>query len=207
MSEGIEDLLRHPAIWQTRNASRPCENALPSGFPVLDASLPGGGWPYAAVTEMLVGGDGAVALGLVARALSRVTREGRWTVCISPPHIPYAPAFRQRGVDVSRLLVAHGNDDREVLWAAEQALKAPACGAVLLWERDSRFPMRALRRLQLAAESSGGWGVLFRSPDAQKTPSAAALRLLIEPCSAGFSATMLKCRGGVPGKRIVIGNM
>lgn len=177
-----------------------------SGFPELDAVLPGGGWPHGAVIEMLASEDGATALGLLTRALSRITGEGRWVVCIAPPHIPYAPAFEERNVDTSRLLVARGNNAREASWAAEQALRAPACGAVLLWEGDSRFSMRVLRRLQLAAESNNGRAVLFRPLGARKAPSPAALRLLIEPCATGFAVTTLKCRGGIAGKRVVIGN-
>ncbi|MDX1513297.1 MAG: translesion DNA synthesis-associated protein ImuA, partial [Gammaproteobacteria bacterium] len=206
MSDGLEDLLRHPAVWRVGDASAPRGDVLSSGFSALDAVLPGGGWPRGAVTEMLAGGEGAAALGLLTRALSRVSGEGGWIVCIASPHLPYAPAFEERGVDASRLLVTRGGNDRETLWAAEQALKSSACGAVLLWEGESRFSMQVLRRLQLAAESNGGLSVLFRPPDAKQAPSAAALRLFIEPRPAGFSVTVLKSRGGAPGKRVVITN-
>jgi len=130
--------------------------------------------------------------------------KGRWIVCIAPPHVPYAPAFAVRGVDVSRLLVVCGDHCRENLWAAEQVLKSAACGAVLLWEVAGRFSVKRLRRLQLAAEAGGGWGVLFRDGRSGAAPSPAALRLHLAPDPAGLAVTVLKSRGGMSGGRVVI---
>lgn len=205
MSEGIEALLRHPAIWRAESGYGPQASVYPTGYPALDQVLPGGGWPRGAITELLIDHEGIGELGLLAFALSRIANEKRWIVCIAPPHILYAPALAERGVDISRVLVARGESARETLWTAEQALKAPAGGAVLLWQGDQRFSMRDLRRLQLAAETGSGWGVLFRNSKDRKASSTAALRLLIEADTAGLAVTALKCRGGVPGKRVVIG--
>ncbi len=204
MAEGIEELLRHPAIWRPGDARAPKAGALPSGFPALDEALPGRGWPRGAVTEIHASGEGIGELGLLMPALAEVSAGGRWIIWIAPPHLPYAPACVDRGVDLSRMLLVRETDPGESLWAAEQVLRASACGAVMLWEGAARFTIRSLRRLQLAAEAGGGFGVVFRNPRNGLAPSPAVLKLRIEPDPAGLAVTLLKCRGGSSGRRVVI---
>ena len=84
------------------------------------------------------------------------------------------PRFAAHGVRLERLLLVETRAAEDNLWACEQALRASCCGAVLLWQ--DHVHERALRRLQLAAESSGTALFLFRS--ARVAPaSPAALRL------------------------------
>ena len=201
---GIDHLLHHPGIWRAGDASAPPGNTFPSGFPALDGMLPGGGWPRGAVTEIRTADEGIGELGLLVPVLAQLTGTGRRVVWIAPPHVPHAPALADRGVDVSRLLLVRGVETRDSLWAAEQALRTPACGAVLLWEGAGRFSVRILRRLQLAAKAGGGFGVVFRRPQAGASP--AALRLGLEPQPPGLAVTLLKCRGGMPGRRVVLGD-
>ena len=205
MSEGIEQLLRHPAIWKPGDPSAPEAGVLSSGFAVLDEMLPGGGWPRGAVTEIQVAEEGIGELGLLMPALAKLSAAGRWIVWIAPPYVPYPPACADRGVDLSRMLVVRqGADPRESLWAAEQVLRAPACGAMVLWENAARFAPRSVRRLKLAAESGGGLGALFRHSRTSAAPSPAALKLRLEADPAGLAVTLVKCRGGSPGKRVVV---
>jgi hypothetical protein len=204
MAEGIEKLLRHPAIWRPGDAGAPVKGALSSGIPALDKFLPGGGWHPGTVTEIHAPREGIGEIGLLIPVLAEVSAAGRWIVWIAPPHIPYAPACADQGVDLSRMLMVRGRDPGENLWAAEQVLRAPACGAVMLWEEATRFTIRSLRRLQLAAEAGGALGVVFRSLRTGVAPSPAAMKLRIEPDPAGLAVTLLKCRGGSPGKQVVI---
>ena len=44
-------LLEHPALWRGRSAAR--VPTWSTGYPVLDAGLPGGGWPRAGLVEIL----------------------------------------------------------------------------------------------------------------------------------------------------------
>ena len=53
----LNDILVRPDVWRGRLAEAAVP-ALSSGFPVLDAELPGGGWPRGALTEILVDGVG-----------------------------------------------------------------------------------------------------------------------------------------------------
>jgi hypothetical protein len=86
--------------------------------------------------------------------------------------------------------------ERERLWALEQALRSGACAAVLTWPRTADF--RTLRRLQLAAETGRGVGLLTYPPQADIRHSPATLRLRLEPVLGGVLIHVLKRRGGGP---------
>jgi hypothetical protein len=79
-------------------------------------------------------------------------------------------------------------------WAMEQALRSGACSAVLGWAacRDRQ----SLRRLQLAAEQSSCFAVLFRALRAAREASSAVLRIAIEGNRHGLELHILKSRGG-----------
>jgi hypothetical protein len=194
MKVAVNDLLRHPAIWRGGERSLAASEGVPTGFAALDAMFPGGGWPAGALTEILVEREGIGELGLVLPLLARLSKEARWLAWVSPPHLPYAPALAGGGVDLSRLLLLYPDAAADGLWAAEQALRSGACGAVLGW-----FPgadERALRRLQLAAETGGACGLLFGSVHDAARSSPVALRLRLERSPRGLAVRILKRRGG-----------
>lgn len=192
----LDSLLQRTDVW--RGGVAASQAGLASGFAALDARL-NGGWPRGAVSELLMARAGIGELTLLVPALARLSREGRWLVLVAPPYVPYAPALVRAGVDLARTIVVEPGALREALWAAEQALRAGACGAVLLW-RDQVEP-RALRRLQLAAETGGGLGVLFRSLRHAGESSPAALRLRLKGIAGRrrrLEVAVLKRRGGWP---------
>ena len=175
-----------------RSASGSC--ALRSGQAALDALLPGGGWPLGALTELLTDHSGIGELELLLPALQALTGSGRCLVWITPPYVPYAPALIQRGLPLERLLWIRAEGAQAALWAAEQALRCPAIGAVLGW--SEHIVDRSLRRLQLAAESGHTLGILHRPAAAALAPSPAALRLQLQPLVDGLEVQIKKCRGG-----------
>ncbi|MEN8176701.1 MAG: translesion DNA synthesis-associated protein ImuA, partial [Pseudomonadota bacterium] len=134
---------------------------IPSGYAQLDALLPGGGWPRAALTELLVDTAGQGELELLMPALARVSREQRWIALVAPPWIPYAPGLAGHGVRLERLVWIRPGTDKDSLWSLEQALRGGACSAVLGWPQ--RLETGRLRRLQLAAERGDSSGFLFFS--------------------------------------------
>jgi hypothetical protein len=127
-------------------------------------------------------------------ALSRLARAGRYIAWIAPPYLPYAPALAQRGLPLQRLLIIRTRNLQESLWAAEQALRCPAFGAVLSW--PSTIADKNVRRLQLAAEAGGSLGILYRPPEAAREHSPAALRLRLRAATDGLLVDIHKCRGG-----------
>ena len=94
--------------------------------------------------------------------------------------MPFAPALEAAGVDTSRVLLIHPRNQRDLLWAAEQALKGGTCSAVLCWPQQ-RLRARDVQRLRMAARQGGSWNVLFRSTSEADIPSAADQRLVLRP--------------------------
>lgn len=188
--------LRHACL-DGRVAELPRPAGLPTGHASLDAVLPGGGWPLGAVTELLGDACGIGEFSLLLPALVALARGGRHIACIAPPHLPYAPALRQAGLPLERLLLiepAGAEAARLALWSAEQLLRCPAIGAVLLW--PGAIDERRIRRLQLAAETGGGCGVLYRPAQAACSASPAALRLQLQATADGLRIEIRKSRGG-----------
>ncbi|NIV75656.1 MAG: translesion DNA synthesis-associated protein ImuA [Gammaproteobacteria bacterium] len=198
MKPALETLQQHVA---RLHRGAPRRERLSTGVAELDERLPDGGWPLGALTEVLCAGEGIGELRLVLSALAELSRRERWIVWVNPPYVPYAPALVGRDMDLSRVLVVHAQAT-DALWAAEQALRSATCGAVLLW--SSITEGRSLRRLQLAAEHGGSWGVLFRGHQAASQPSPSALRLRLAPTSRGLEVEILKCRGRAPAAPLVV---
>jgi len=190
----IDALLRERRVWKGR-PSAPAPGAQPTGHAGLDAALPTGGWPEAALSELLVPLDGIGELRLLWPALARLTRAGQRVVLVAPPYLPYAPAWQAAGVDLGLVQVVGdaATPPREALWAAEQCLRAGCCGAVLCWPRQADD--RALRRLQVAAETGATLGFGTRPLAAARNPSPAALRIALEAQPPRLR--VLKCRGGL----------
>jgi cell division inhibitor SulA/protein ImuA len=83
-------------------------DAVPTGFPDLDRSLPGGGWPRVGLVEILTPHLGIGELYLLLPALARLTHQpsARWCAWIAPPFQPFAPALTAHGLKLERLLIA-----------------------------------------------------------------------------------------------------
>ena len=103
---GVAELLRHPALWRAGDAG--AAGTVPTGFHALDARLPGGGWPLATLIELLVPAAGVGEVRLLLPALKRLamTQDAapRWVAWLAPPHLPYAPALADAGLDPARML-------------------------------------------------------------------------------------------------------
>jgi hypothetical protein len=192
-ANALQAVLRHPGIWRRRTPA-PWRTA-PTGWAELDAALPGGGWPYGALSEILFAQDGIGELSLLMPALADLTRRGRRVVFVTPPYLPYAPALLAHGLDLRHFVYLAASFD-EGAWSAEQCLRSGACGAVLGWLAPADYT--ALRRLQLAAESGDALAFLFRPAYTATQPSPAALRLRLHAATDALDIEILKCRGGVP---------
>jgi hypothetical protein len=173
-----------------------------SGWTELDEVLPGGGWQTGTVVELMPAATGIGELRLLLPALARITGAGRHITLIAPPYIPFAPALSQHGVRLERVLVIHAQQAEDILWAAEQSLRCRSFGAVLVWPTTIRD--REIRRLQLAAEAGGCTGFLYRSVDAAREPSPAALRLKLRRTESALQIDVVKCRGGRSGVSVKV---
>jgi hypothetical protein len=189
----LDALLHARQVWHGRAAPSPDSNQ-PTGWPALDAALPAGGWPEHAMTEILLPADGVGELQLVLPTLARLTRESRSVMLIAPPYLPCVAGWEARGVVMAQVDIVQAGE-RDVLWAAEQCLRSGSCAAVLAWPVHADD--RALRRLQVAADTGKALAFVFRDRRHAVQASPAALRLELESESS-LQVRVRKCRGGNP---------
>lgn len=188
----LDALLESRQVWRGQPAPR-APSRQPTGFTLLDEALPAGGWPETALIELLLPADGVGELRLLWPTLARLSRADGMIALVAPPYLPFAAAWANAGVKLNRLQVIH-TDPRNALWATEQCLRSAACSAVLCWPQ--RADDRALRRLQVAAETGQCLGFAIRPLKAAANPSPAALRIAVDAAPAQLR--VLKCRGGNP---------
>ena len=150
-------------------------------------------------------GDGADVFAVLAAA-----RHGRDVVWIGLGRdiAPLCPTGMAAYADPGRFLIIEAVSRGEILWAADQALRAEGGFCVIVDISDGGLSLRESRRLQLAAEQGGGLGlVLIRG---QARTSAAQTRWLCQavtgPAPAQRSAqipvwrwTCLKGKNGETG--------
>jgi cell division inhibitor SulA len=194
MKPALADLLHNPLLWRGDSLAR-ADASIATGFPRLDRELPGGGWPRAALTELLLDGEGIGEIRLLIPVLKRLAQAGEWIALVAPPHIPYAPAFASAGVDPARVMVVRSADDQGAWWAAEQVLRANSAGALMFWPQSTRD--QGLRRLQLAAQEGEALAFFFTDTRRAAQPSAAPLRVRLSLAGSDLCVDVFKRRGGV----------
>ncbi|MFO1272445.1 MAG: translesion DNA synthesis-associated protein ImuA [Rubrivivax sp.] len=202
----LEDL--HPALWRAHQLGRAREAACPSGYPELDAVLPGGGWPVRALTELLLPHAGLGEIRLVVPALAALQARQLGVMLFDPPALPFAWALGACGLDLQQLYVVRSRAAErgraagplpaaDVLWALEQSLKSGHLGAALAW-LPARLAADTLRRLQLAAQAHDGPVFLLRAEAERLRPSPAPLRLLLHAAGPDLLRVQLLKRRGPP---------
>ena len=193
-------LASSPLLWRGGEHSRPRTHS--TGFPLLNAELPGGGWPVGALTEIMTSNPGVGELSLAMPLLQSLCGDGRPVAFIGPPYIPYSPALVSAGLSLEAVLWIDTSVDADARWAAEQLLRDGATGAVLLW--DATRDQRSLRRLQLAAEVGHSFAFLYRPMSLLGVASPAALRLALSASEGGTRVDLVKVRGGGRTRSVVL---
>ena len=190
----LKSCLNRRDIWRGSQSTTTTCAVVSTGFDKLDQCLPGGGWPLGAITEILVKDINYSPMWLIAPTLSVLSKQARWQTWIAPPHIPFAPALNDNGIELSRILLVRPSKQQDALWAAEESLQSGGCSVVLFWTQHlSRIP---LRRLQLAAERSQTWMICFCTGRIVDSHTNATLRIQCQPDPNGIQLNILKCRGG-----------
>ena len=166
---------------------------------MLDRDLPWGGLPMAALHEV----SGRAASGLAAALAGRcLGRQGALLWCQNERVARvegelYGPGLARFGLSADRIVLVRCRDEREVLWACEEALRCRgvACAVAEL----GRLDLLTSRRLQLAAEAGGGVGLMLRPGEPDPAPNAALTRWRAEPVAEGTWRLILwRCKGGAP---------
>lgn len=191
------------SVWRGDQLGSYRSTTAATGYPELDKELPGGGWPSSVLIELLLRQAGIGELRLLAPTLGPLTQSGKTVILLAPPHIPFAPALNQLGIDLRQIMLVHVDKPTDRVWAVEQALKSSSFGAVLCWLPQVKTDH--LRRLQLAAGGGEGLVFVFRPLTAQEQSSPAPLRLICQAAPAGkLSVEIFKRRGPVKTESIVL---
>ena len=194
--------LERPAIPDVRQGAIAIAEA-------VDRHVTGGGLELGAVHEVLAAdigaGTGFAAL-LAARASAASPDDVGTVLWISEEPDLFPAGLVRFGLRPGSLVVARGTE-RDVLWAAEEALRSPAVAAVVL--EAKRMDLTVSRRLQLAAEANAVLGLVLRRDETDTEPSSLRTRWRVwaRPGN-GYSAhdlglpvwrlELLKARGTAP---------
>ncbi|MDT7516600.1 translesion DNA synthesis-associated protein ImuA [Rhodoferax mekongensis] len=203
----------HAGVWHAHTLASPVQSVQATGDALLDAHLPGGGWPVGALVELLQPAGAHSEWRLLLPALAACGRGP--VVMVGPPQLPFAPALSRLGLRSGRLLSvlasatvgvgARVKDEASGrLWATEQLLRCAEVDAVLAWLPQARGDQ--LRRLHLAAAEHHKLLFVMRPDRARSDASPAVLRLLVQPIARarhplqgllldGLEVDILKRRG------------
>jgi len=192
------------------------------GIADIDRALGEGGLRRGALHEI----SGTAATGFAAVVAGRAAWGGGavlWCGVGRGREGLYPPGLAMLGLPPASLIFVDCHNERELLAAAEEGLRNAGLAALLL--EVSRLPdMTAARRLQLAAESGGGLGLLL-CPGAggqhgTTTPTGAMAPYSLPPSPAvsrwraghapagpeghfRWRLELLRCRGGGAGEWLV----
>ena len=175
----VEKLPAHVAqsLWRGTDIGQASQAVVSSGFAMLDAQLPGGGWPCNALTELLQPQPSLCEWRLLSPALAGLVASGGQILLVGPPKRPHAPGLVQLGIAEKNLVWIAADTPAQRLWTTEQLVKAnPRGGAILAWLPQAR--PEQLRRLQVHAQSCDCPVFLFRPQAALLDASPAPLRVL-----------------------------
>ncbi len=127
------------------------------GVPAIDKLLPHGGLDFANVHEILWPhqADRVAAIGCVLALITKNDGAGPVLWCQSKRNtldhgFPYAHGIGAMGMTPGRILFLSLKNDKEILWALEEALKSRALAAVM---GEVETDLKSSRRLGLAAST------------------------------------------------------
>ena len=220
-TEIITKLLARHDTWRGQS-QKSTQHNVSSGNDQIDLLLKGG-WPTAALTELLVQRPGIGELSLLLPTIKDYCKNNHLSVWLDPPYQPYAPALAAAGIALQKVLIVQSKTQSEWLWVAEQCIRN---NALLLAWSDNKMPSYSdLRKLQLAAADSGHAAFLLSSNKASsnrgsfnkgssnrdasdnKPPafSPATLRLEVDSvCEKNLRLSVRKLRGVAPGEQLLI---
>ncbi len=188
------------ALWQAGALAHTGTPTASTGWPALDAELPGGGWPLVGLSELLLPASASGELSLLApwlQALGCRELGPRELVWVAPPGLPCVAALQGLRLSLPHLVCIDPPTMVDAAWATEQALRAGSCAAVLWWIQGP-VAGPTLRRLHLAAQAGGTPLMALRPAAARMLSSPAPLRLTCTPNADRRLAVEIFKRRGPP---------
>src|SRR5438132_2111386 len=188
------------------------------GHAALDSYLPQGGLAFGALHEVVPEADGDMpaAFGVIAALLSRIPRGGPLLFAMSARALAqygrlYGHGLNGLGLDPDRVLLVETADEKQTLWAIEEALRSAAPAAVA--GAIEGLDLKTSQRLHLIAGDCGLPLLLLR-PARTLQVSAAATRWRVGVAEAArdrfglitgwrWHLRLERCRNGRPGEWLV----
>lgn len=190
---------------------KPAPLPVEMGLGPLCQALPQGAFPVGAVHELVAARpeDMAASCGFMAALLTTLMGAAGTLLWVTRKGMVFPPALQEFGLPPDRCVFVNVKNEREMMWAMEEALKCGALTAVVGELRALDFT--ASRRLQLAVEQSNVTGFVLRPAALPLPVTACVARWRISPLPSevmddlpgvGFTTwkvELLRIRNGKPG--------
>ncbi|MBW8191232.1 hypothetical protein K0504_09305 [Neiella marina] len=157
MKHVVQTKLKHPGVWQVAPLAQP-KVCLKTGNDLLNQQLNAGGWQSEVIYEMSPSHQNQL-LKTLEPVLSELSQGTQWLILLNPPKSALDALADMAGVNQARLLIVHGKEDFDSLWAAEQALAKNNAAGILTWAKE--LTARDIKRLKLAARGTNALSFVF----------------------------------------------
>src|SRR5690606_28812776 len=145
------------------------------GLGPIEAAFPNGIFPRGAIHEFLSPELEHIAAcgGFISSLLQKLMQHEGICIYISTTRTLFPPALKTFGVEPDRIIFIDVKQEKDILWATEEALKCAGLAAVIAEIPTITFTQS--RRLQLAVEQSKVTGFIIRpNPHNLKTTACVA---------------------------------
>ena len=181
------------------------------GLGAIEQAFPNNSFPLGAVHEFICPDTEAVSAagGFIASILSKLMRNDSASIWISSSQNIFVPALPSFGINPDKIIFIDLKNQKEILWAMEEALKCEGLAAVIGEIPELSFTFS--RRLQLAVEQSRSTGFIIRNNPKKLETTACIARWKVSSLPSesyndmpgvGFprwNVELLKVRNGKPG--------
>lgn len=187
-------------------------NIFDFGLGAMESAFPYSVFPTAAVHEFIspTAAHATATNGFIAGLLSVLMHQGNPCLWISTQRSLYPIGLKYFGIEPHRIIFVDVMQDKDALWAMEQALQCSALAAVVAELGEISFSES--QRLQLAIEKSSITGFLHRKRPRYENTLACISRWRIRPIASLvrddlpgvghplWEVSLEKIRNGKPGK-------
>ncbi|WP_207424579.1 ImuA family protein [Desertivirga brevis] len=181
------------------------------GLESIEAAFPNAVFPTGTLHEFVnpLPEQAASTSGFIAGLLSVMMQNEGYCLWISCNRSIFPPALKAFGVEPDRVVFIDLKQEKDILWATEEALKCKGLLAVIAEVREINFSQS--RRLQLVMEASKVTGFVMLKTTGRHSSTACTGRWQITPIASepeeglpglGFprwNVELLKVRNGNPG--------
>lgn len=187
------------------------DNNVNIGFRPIENAFPNAAFPLGCIHEFIsnTANDISATNGFISCLLSKLMHLGGACVWISTSRTLFPAALKGFGIDPEQVIFIDLKNQKDVLYATEEALKCNKITAVLSDIKDIGF--KESRRFQLATEQSRVTGFILRNQSRSVNTIACVSRWRITSLPSALEDTMpgvgfprwhvelLKVRNGTPG--------